>query len=276
METSVGWRKRVLATMERVAATCSTSVVVISESLRSRAIELRLVPAAKARVLGSGSSNGVDLDSFDPARYSVAEVENLRRELGLAPEATTIGYVGRLTRDKGLFDLVDAARLVNENGTPLQLLIVGGVDDESGRAAVKALESLQIPVALAGHVTDPAIYFALMDIFCLPSHREGFGNVVIEASAMEVPVIASRATGIVDAVVDGQTGILVPVSSPPMLAGAIDRLIRSPEVAHRMGKTGREWVRVNFDRQTVQTLYADDLDAEIGAIKSIAPVGDRP
>ena len=126
LETSTGVSRSMFALAERIAMMCATHVLAISPSLRRRAVELRLVSAAKIRVLGHGSSNGTDTAEFDSSRFDISELNRLRRECGLVPGIPVVGYVGRLTRDKGLFVLADALDALFAQGTSAQLLVVGG------------------------------------------------------------------------------------------------------------------------------------------------------
>lgn len=265
LETSHGLNKRVLEITEKVAAAASTSVIAVSNSLRDRVVRLGLVEQSKIRVIGAGSSNGVSLEVFDPKRFSASDITDLGASLGLDPSIRTVGFVGRLTRDKGLVELAESMRQLARQKVPVQLLVVGGVDDSSGELAREELVNLQVPVIFAGYTPDPAIYFKLMDVFCLPSYREGFSNVVLEASAMGVPVVASDAVGVVDAVDRDRTGLLVPVGSASALAAALERVLVDPALSKEMGEAGREWVMERFDRVTVQSLHAEDLLASIEA-----------
>lgn len=265
LETSRGISRQILSLTERLAMLCATDVIAISPSLRQRAIDLRLVASRKIRVLGHGSSNGVDMSEFDPERLEKSQLSGIRAELGLDPSLPTVGYVGRLTRDKGLFVLADALDQLVANGVKINLLIVGGIDDPSGAEALARLRQLSIPIIAAGHVLRPAAYFPLMNVLCLPSLREGFGNAVIEASAMRVPVVVSDATGVIDSVKDGVTGFVSPVEDSTRLSELLGDVLANPSLQSTMGMDGRKWVSQHFAREDVQKNYADDLEAIVNA-----------
>jgi len=218
----------------------------------------------KVRVLGSGSSNGTDIEQFDARRFTPSEVRALRTELGLEVDMPVVGFVGRLTRDKGVFVLADALRSLVKGGVPVQVLLVGGVEDESGEAGLRSLRSLGVPLGVTGHVDDPARYYAAMSVLCLPSYREGFGNVVIEASSSGLPVAVSNATGVVDAVRDGETGLVSPVGDADALAVNLHKLLTDAALATSMGQRGRAWVAEHFERRHVQKHHADALEAIMG------------
>ena len=136
---------------------------------------------------------------------------------------------------------------------------------------MRRLEGLTVPTAIVGHVTNPAIYYALMDVFCLPSYREGFGNVVIEASASSVPVVTSNATGVVDAISDGETGLMSTVGDSVDLARALGAILRDSGLAAQLGQAGRQWVTSRFARTDVQRAYADDLQAILMSMPRARP-----
>lgn len=265
LETSRGVKRWILTLAERVTMRCSTDVLAVSESLRKRAVDLRLTSDVRIRVLAAGSSNGVDTSEFDPARFAAISLSSLRDEIGLSAEIPTIGFVGRLTKDKGLYDLASALEILSKDGVMHQLLVVGGKDDASSADTLTRLKSLNIPVITVGHVQEPAQYYALMDVFCLPSYREGFPNAVLEASSMGVPVVVSDATGMPDSMEDNVTGISTPVSDPAQLAQALKLLLTDHDLASSMRVSAREWVRSRFERAAVQAAFADDLDRSLAS-----------
>lgn len=239
LETATGPRRWVLALSERVAAWAAQCVVCVSPSLRARAVELGLVAAAKARTLGSGGINGVDLKRFGKA---------LRRPIG----DRTLGFVGRFTRDKGVEELYAAFQLLRSKRHGLKLLMVGDFED-GDPIAPHLRRSIQRDrdVLRPGFVDDPAPFLADMDIVVLPSYREGLPLTAMEAAAAGRPLVATRATGIVDAVVDGLTGLLAPQRDPQALAEAIESLLADPEAAKRMGAAARSHAERNFRPEAV-------------------------
>lgn len=256
LETASGLRRRVLTATERLATASAGTVVCVSDSLRRRYLELRLAPAAKTIALRPGSSNGVDVERFRPA--APGEAAALRRRLGIPAAAPVVGFVGRLTRDKGVADLVEAFfGTVVERHPEARLLLVG--EDEPGDPVPGAVRSrLADPrVVRAGFVADPASSYRAMDVLALPSYREGFPNAPLEAAAAAVPVVGYAATGTVDAVVDGETGTLVPVGDRGALAAALVAALDHPAAAARRGRAGRERVLLCFTRERVWQAWAD-------------------
>lgn len=250
VETASGPFRTVLLAMERITAKSATEVLAVSASVERLAVDLRLFRADKSIVLGRGSCNGVDLERFrELARLGSGCPVGAER---LVEGLPVIGFVGRLTRDKGLPVLAEALRLLADRGRAVQLLVVGGVDDSSGQTALRTLSSTGQTVVTTGYQEDPDPYYALMDVFCLPSLREGLPNVVLESMASHTVVIASNATGNIDLVSDGQTGILVEKHSGEQLAQAIEHAIDDPAGSEAMAKRAYDFVAEELSRTSVQ------------------------
>ncbi|MBX3466776.1 MAG: sugar transferase [Planctomycetes bacterium] len=250
LETARGARGRLLKAAERVACGLAHEVVCVSESLRRRALEEGLVAADRARVLGAGSSNGVDAERFRPRGRDDAEVEALRARLGLGAGAPVVGFVGRLTRDKGIEDLWRAFEQVVLPRVPAaRLLLVGEPEpgDPVPAAVLEALRRHPRVVGTGAFVRDTAPYYALMDVLAFPSYREGFPNAPLEAAASERPVVGYAATGTVDAVVAGRTGTVVPLGDWRALGEALVGYLDVPDLAREHGRAGRERARREFE-----------------------------
>ncbi|MEE6388553.1 glycosyltransferase family 4 protein [Microbacterium paraoxydans] len=251
LETATGTMRRILTMMERLTIRLSTRTLAVSPSLRDRVLALGLARAPRVVVLGRGSSNGVDVERFTPDTRA-ADVDSLD------PQVPVIGFVGRLNHDKGLEVLADACRLLDEEGVVHQLLIVGGVDG----AELTAFAQLRRAPIVLGAVADTSGYYPLMRALCLPTLREGFPNVVLEASATAVAVVTTDATGAVDSVIPERTGLIVPAGDAAELAVALRRVLEAPDLAARLGAAGRDFVVENFGRAGVQSAVADFLRGE--------------
>jgi glycosyltransferase involved in cell wall biosynthesis len=254
LETTRGLARRVWSTLERVSFATSTEALAVSASLRRRVIELGLVRSVKVLVLGGGSSNGVDIVRFRPDDLGTEPRPHVD---GLVEGVPVIGFVGRLNRDKGLDVLYRASTLLEDRGIAHQILIVGGVD---GADQTHLFETAHRSVVVS-HVGDTAPYYRLMQVLCLPTLREGFPNVVLEASASGLPVVTTDATGAIDSVQDGVTGLIAEAGSAESLADMLAQILHDPDRAAEMGRRGRDFAVEGYARDIVWSRLADHLDS---------------
>jgi len=253
LEGEQGKVRLLLAAMERLTSWASTEVVANSPSLGARYAELRLAPERKLRQTRPGSSHGVDSSHFAPRP---ADLE-LANQLGIDRSVPVIGVFGRLTHDKGIDALISAMVLLHEEGVGCQLLVVGAQNEPDSATYLDKLGSTGERVFAVGAVDDVRPYFSLTDVHVLPSLREGFPNVVLEASAMGLPTITTDATGAIDSVRDDETGLILKANDSHALAEAIKTLVRDPERASRYGAAARSWVIADFQPElVVRTLLA--------------------
>lgn len=276
METATGLKRLILWLAEWTACACSHRVLPVSESLRVRAIELKLVSPEKARSLGNGSC-GVDTERFTPKSRATEPVVQLRRTLGLNGNEMVIGFVGRFVKDKGIRELVEAFRELSAWHSNLRLLLVG--DFENGDPVEPRIRRYieDTPTILKpGFVSDTAPYYALMDVFVLPTYREGFPGVPLEAQASGVPVVTTNATGAVDSVRHGVTGLIVPRKDTKALTEAIDTLLREHGKRIDMGRAGRKWMVHDFRPEVIWQAHAGmyrELLEEDSQIERLAGAG---
>lgn len=250
---ATGLKRGMLNATEKIACKIADLVLCVSNSIREIAIEEGLCPACKIKVLASGSSNGVDsIERFNPDRITDSEVQRFRREFGIGRSDSAIGYVGRIVRDKGLIELAEAWRRLREVFPKLHLIIVGYFEPQDPLPAeVERFLGSDPRVHMTGFVENTAPYYKLMSVLILPTYREGFPNVPLEAAAMELPVVATSVPGCVDAVEDGTTGTLVPVKNSGQLAWAIERYLNDTELRRDHGKSGRERVLRDFRPESI-------------------------
>lgn len=227
-----------------------------SASQRAFLIAEGMVAAARIGVLGKGSLAGVSLRRFDPARWSMADKAALRGELNIATTSRVLLFVGRVTHDKGINELLRVFNTLRQEGRDLILLLVGPLDGEHGGGIGMALD--QPHVRHVGYSDCPEKYMAIADLLCLPSYREGFGTVVIEAAAMGLPTLGTRIYGLTDAVEDGVTGMLVPPRDVESLAAAMRRMLDEPGLLDRMGRAAQDRCREYFDSAKLNALQMEE------------------
>ncbi|MDE3201707.1 MAG: glycosyltransferase family 4 protein, partial [Acidobacteriota bacterium] len=253
LERSRGLKRWLLLNAEKCTAACSQCVLCNSISLRMEAEDLQIAPDRKLRVLGAGSSRGVDVEHFSPGDSEI------REQYGIAQKVQVLGFVGRLTRDKGLPELLVAFDAILRKHPEALLLLVGWFDasEDALDSVVRDRIETHPRIFCTGYVVDPAPYYRAMDVFILPTWREGFPNAVLEAAATGIPVITTLSTGARDAVVPEVTGLLVPPGYPEAICEATSRLLRDNSLRRRMGNAARAWVTEHFvDRHILNLTIA--------------------
>jgi glycosyltransferase involved in cell wall biosynthesis len=250
LEGTRGAKRRLLLLSERVAAGCADCVLCNSPSLRTLARDLRVAPERKLRLLGDGSSNGVDTERFSPGPTKV------RAELGFGARELVLGFVGRLTKDKGIPELLVAFDAISITEPRCRLLLVGWFDEAEDALDAEMRQKIATHprICCTGFVIDPVPYYRAMDLFVLPTHREGFPNVVLEASSCGLAVITTESTGARDAVVPEVTGMLIPPEDPQAISESVLELLGDVEKRRQLGTAGRAWVQKRYSRQRVLKL----------------------
>lgn len=261
--TLEGPMRALMQTTERVSCRAATRVICQSESLRRTALTHGLVPSAKCEVVLHGS-NGVDCDSrFLLARHASAG-HALRASLGIPVDAVVIGFVGRLVRDKGVPELVAAFERISAAWPHCWLVLAGPYEPRDPvDAATRARIEAHPRIRQLGFVAEPGPVYAASDVVALPSHREGFPNVPLEAAAMERPVVSTLVDGCTDAVERDVTGQLVPVNDVDALGAALARYVESPALRSAHGRAGRARVEAFFRRDRIADAMVELYEREI-------------
>jgi glycosyltransferase involved in cell wall biosynthesis len=252
-----GWLAR---SCDMLVGRLNTCCYADSPSQREFLIENQILNAERLFVIGEGSLSGVDIHRFDPLRFSSSDRESMRSSLGIPDAAPVLLFVGRITADKGVRELLRAFNILKLVFCDVHLILVGPFDNESGVAGTIAqIEITQIKdVHSIGYSMNPEVYMAIADILCLPSYREGFGTVVIEAAAMGLPTVGSDIYGLTDAVLNEVTGLLVPHKDAEALAIAISRLLENKNLRFKMGDAARKRAHMLFDANKVNLLVAQE------------------
>ncbi len=250
-ETSRGIKKIMLKTIEKLTATLATKVICVSESVMSKSNEERLNRSDKNFILNKGTCNGIDLAKFTLQNVNLDHINHLREEYNITKNDIVIGYVGRLVNDKGINELLSAWRLLKLQYSNIKLLMVGPFEErDSISIENKKYITLESSIIHTGLITNVLPYYSLMHIFILPSYREGFPTVVLEASAMEIPIITTKSTGCVDSIVENETGIFTEIT-PLGILEKIMYYLKNPTIAKSHGKAGREYVINNFRQEII-------------------------
>lgn len=248
--TRRGLVRTILKMADRLISMLSTRTLADSESQRRFLVSEGIIKPDRIDVLGDGSISGVDLDRFrpDPARR-----QSVRRRLGAGTGDVVYLYLGRLTPDKGVLEL---ARAFGALGPGQRALWFVGPDEMCMRAQLARMSGAG-RVEFTGHTEHPEEYLCGADVFCLPSHREGFGTSIIEAAACAVPAVGSRIYGLTDAIEEGTTGLLAAPGNVEELSDCLRRLEQSADLRREMGLAARKRAEQKYDsRRLVRELLA--------------------
>jgi glycosyltransferase involved in cell wall biosynthesis len=255
-ESYGGLRRRLLVSVERVTARLATHVVAVSPSLLAVATAERVAAVSRLSVVGLGSSNGVRIPPYHGGAFPGSSRSIAKQALGLSSTVPIVGYVGRLTPDKGVLELANACVRLKRRGIDTQLLMVGAEDSVGYAEKIRAaLDDGGLTYAIHSYAEQPSDIMSMMDVFCLPSVREGMPNVTLEAAALGLPVITTEATGCRDSLLPGITGLTYPVGDVHELTSALAKLIGDEALRMAMGQAGASWVAARFERGAVWRAY---------------------
>ena len=258
--TMHGAKRWVARASDKLIGSLNTRCYTDSESQRQFLVAEGVVDAGRLFVIGAGSLAGVDMQRFDSKRFSSDQCKALRQSLAIPDDAPVLLFMGRITVDKGVRELLQAFEMLKAAASDAHLVFVGRFDSESGVAGaimpgdIGRLRDTHV----VGYTETPESYLAIADILCLPSYREGFGTVVIEAAAMGVPTVGTDIYGLSDAVVHGETGLLVPPRNVAELASALARLLADKSLRTNMGAAAKRRAQAVFDADEVSRLVAKD------------------
>jgi len=253
--TKRGIARFILSSLDKMTSNLTTKTLIDSHSQRSFLIENGIIDEQKSIVLGNGSISGVDLKRF---KNDAIIRKSIRHDLGVDGSATVLLFLGRLKKEKGVLELTDAFSKLSDNYKDVVLWLVGP-DEEELQPKLENVEG----VRLVSFTNVPEHYMAAADIFVLPSYREGFGSVVIEAAACGIPTIGTNIYGLSDAVVNEKTGLLVEPRSSVELENAMQKLIENKELCVDMGKKAQarasELFSQDYITSQILALYSELL-----------------
>lgn len=252
--TKRGWKRGALKLFDRLIVLFATHILVDSPSQYDFLVAEGILPQGKGVVIGQGSICGIDAQRFHP---DVQVRDLVRTELDIGLKQIVILFLGRLNRDKGMLDLAAAFADIASQVSNVVLVLVGAEEDVPFSRVQEICGVHRECLRRVSFTAVPERYMAAADIFCLPSYREGFGQVIIEAAASGVPTVASRIYGITDAVEDGETGFLFPAGDVEALTQVLLKLIVDRDLCRQMGEAARlRAVELFPSRKTTEEMVA--------------------
>ena len=256
-ETMSGSKRWFIKLFEKTVSRLSTKVVCTSQYVKDYRLSDKIDKEDKQVILGRGSCNGIDtINKFNPRLVDDNDIKDLRDRFGFGQDDFVIGFCGRLVRDKGVVELLSAFNILVERHPDMSIkLFVVGESEKRDGLPQDILDTLNngngIVFSDVVNYSDIQNYYMLMNVLVLPSHREGFGLVAVEASAMEIPVLVSDYTGCRETIVPGETGLYIN-KDPWSIVKAVEECFNG-QYAKQLGRIGRQFVVENFEHTKVRT-----------------------
>lgn len=249
MEVS-GIKRRVLNIVEKLTYSCATKVYPNSRGLKEFIIKEKLTSERKLKILGNGSSNGIDTKHFSPSQVSDLEKRQLRTDLNISKNDFVFVFVGRLVGDKGVNELVQAFTEVYKNHTNSKLLLVGPLESHLDPLFSNTLDEINRNEAIiyAKFQNDVRPYFAISDVLVFPSYREGFPNVVMQAGAMGLPSIVTDINGCNEIIRSDVNGIIIPVKDMQAIYNAMKMLVSDKSYYNKVQESSRQMIEKNYSQ----------------------------
>lgn len=251
-DTKTGLIRRLITTTEKIACGIAGKVIVVSSTLKTHAEKRKILSLGKGVVIGKGSANGIDLHLFSRNEAIMAQAMRLRKQFGFNGNEIVLGFIGRLSKDKGIDLLFNAFNTLKRIYPFLRMVLAGPIVEEN-LFSKHLLHQLYHDenIFYLGKLYDVTPIYEVIDILIVPSLREGFGNVLIEAAAMETPVVASDIPGCKDALQPGVNGELFERGNVDALAAVLKKLITNGELRAQYGRNGRKFVSDHFSNEAI-------------------------
>jgi glycosyltransferase involved in cell wall biosynthesis len=267
--SATGLTRAIFRAVESTACGLSTRVIYVADSNKEDAIAAGVCPRDKATVLGPGTISGIDTVKFDPHTNAARGLE-LRRAAGIPDAAWICGFVGRIVPHKGIETILEAWRLLPpEILANAHLCIFGGLGEPRMYALVEEAAAAQnLHVKYLGFSNEMPAWYSIMSLLVQPSWHEGWGYNVLESACSGVPAVGTRISATIDAIVDGKTGLLVPVKDPKAMAQAIVRLLSDGELRLRLGAAARERAVREFSQESISPLLLDEYRRLLRAVSA--------
>ena len=250
LETTGGKRK-VLDKVEKLTYQLATRVYPNSQKLRDIIVDLGFARKEKLKVLGDGSSNGIDTEYFNPELYKVEDGLNLRSQLKIPHLDFTYIFVGRLVREKGINELVSAFKQLHALYKDTSLLLVGPFEEELDPLDPSIMKIIEThpKIFTTGYQEDVRPYFSISNALVFPSYREGFPNVVMQANSMNLPAIVSNINGCNEIIQDPTNGLIVPVKDEKALLDSMIMIKENKSLYAKLSEKARKLIMEKYERR---------------------------
>lgn len=251
-----GTKRNILDIVEKLTYASATKVYPNSKGLYEYILQNNYTRKSKLKVIGNGSSNGIDILFFSPEQVSESQKDLLKKQLNIEDSDFVFVFVGRLVGDKGINELVKAFSLVNKAKDAQQnfkLLLVGPLEQELDPLPADTLNEIESnpDIINVGFQKDVRPYFAVSDVLTFPSYREGFPNVVMQAGAMGLPSIVSDINGCNEIIIDDKNGLIVPVKNTEKLKEAMQRMKSDTAYYQQLKMNARPMIESRYEQSVI-------------------------
>lgn len=248
-----GKKRQLLNVVEKITYHCATKIYPNSYGLKEIILQNKFTTSSKLKVLGNGSSNGIDLNYFNPDNITQVQKQDLRVNLGIAKEDFVFVFLGRLVKDKGINELISAFKNLNNRMQNTKLLLLGAYEKELDPLLPITTEEIQNNqnIITAGWVSDVRPYLAISNALVFPSYREGFPNTVMQACAMKLPCIVSNINGCNEIIKNNINGLVIPVKDQMSLVQAMEKFRANKDFLEKLAKNTRQLIQEKYERTFV-------------------------
>ena len=247
---ATGGKRKLLDTVEKFTYACATMIYPNSYGLKTIIKSNGYTTEDKLKVIAKGSSNGIDTSFFNPELYSAQDRTTLRKELNIAEDDYVFVFVGRLVKDKGINELIEAFHTISNNYKNIKLLLVGTYEKDLDPVLPNTEKEINTNpnIISVGWQTDVRPFFHASDALVFPSYREGFPNVVMQAGAMGLASIVTDINGCNEIVEEDNNGVIIQPQDTESLLKAMTNFVENPDLAKKMSKNAREAITSRYER----------------------------
>lgn len=268
---SKGVKRKMLQSTERLTYMCATRVYPNSRNLAEFITENKFCRKNKLKVLGNGSSNGIDMDFFQctPAILSLAN--ELRKRLNLTQDHFVFLFIGRLVKDKGIEELVEAFIRMKQKFSGIKLLLVGPYEQDLDPISEKTMQTIELDsdIIHEGFQQDVRPYLAISNILTFPSYREGFPNVPMQAGCFDLPSIVTDINGCNEIIEHGKNGLIIPVKNSEALKTAMETIMTDEALYSNLKKNARKMIQERYDQKKFWNLLLEEYQTQLKQIQIV-------
>ena len=253
---STGLKRKVLNAVEKITYNCATNVYPNSYGLKNIILDNRFGNKEKLKVIGNGSSNGIDTSYFDPKLFSIKDKQDLKTNLGIKNTDFVFIFVGRLVSDKGMNELVAAFDKLSTENKKVKLLLVGSFEDELDPLQEKTTNTIinNKQIISVGYQNDVRPYFSISNCLVFPSYREGFPNVVMQAGAMKLPSIVSDINGCNEIIENNINGFIIKLKCVDSIYNAMIKITSDKPLFNKLRLNSRDSIKMKYEREVYWNL----------------------